>query len=438
MTEFVIMPQADYEAACNAIRTKTGKTDFIKSGQLGQEILSIETGGGTSEDLRYVTFMAHDGAVELGRKAVAVGDDCADPIARGLFGTPTKESTAQYNYSFVGWATAPNGALDNNALKSVADDRVVYAAFAAVTRYYTIRFYDGDELLKTESLAYGTMPNFVIEKDGYNFDGWVPELAAVTGDENYYAQFSEALTFAGASWADIAEISASGQAASTFKVGDTKDVVLTYADGATETISVAIAGFNHDDLASGAGKAGMSVICTTIPTKTTAWCASVGSGNSSNIYNYPPSWNMESYCRVRSLLDGDILNALPSELRSVLKPVTKDVDSSISSGNTPHGVTCKLFPLSLHELGSTLTSNQYRDLGDKYDIFTETFSSFGGSIKALAVKDAAGTAVSYWTRQLYAIGVLAACFVNSSGTVSSARESATTTSLYGVRFGFCI
>ena len=52
-------------------------------------------GGGSSADVRYVTFMSHDGAVEYGKKAVAVGDDCADPIARGVFSAPTRESTAQ-------------------------------------------------------------------------------------------------------------------------------------------------------------------------------------------------------------------------------------------------------------------------------------------------------------------------------------------------------
>ena len=35
LTEQVIMPGADYQDACDAIREKTGGTDLIKSGEMG-------------------------------------------------------------------------------------------------------------------------------------------------------------------------------------------------------------------------------------------------------------------------------------------------------------------------------------------------------------------------------------------------------------------
>lgn len=41
MAEYVIMPKADYESACDATRAKTGKTDLIKSGELATEISGI-------------------------------------------------------------------------------------------------------------------------------------------------------------------------------------------------------------------------------------------------------------------------------------------------------------------------------------------------------------------------------------------------------------
>lgn len=41
LTEYVILPGADYKAACDAVRTKTGKTSGIKSGQLASEIRGI-------------------------------------------------------------------------------------------------------------------------------------------------------------------------------------------------------------------------------------------------------------------------------------------------------------------------------------------------------------------------------------------------------------
>lgn len=83
-----------------------------------------------SDDLCYVTFMNDDGTVEYGKKAVAVGDDCADPIARGIFGTPTKENTEQYAYTFSdSWATTPNGSSDSDSLRAVTENRTVYAVF---------------------------------------------------------------------------------------------------------------------------------------------------------------------------------------------------------------------------------------------------------------------------------------------------------------------
>ena len=206
MSEYVIMPKADYTAACNAIRTKTGKADLIKSGDMEGEILGITLGGGSSADVRYVTFMNDDGTVELGKKAVATGDDCADPIARGVFSTPTKESTAQYTYTFYGWATTPNGAADSNWNKAVTEDRTVYANFVSAVRYYTIAYYDSDgtTVLETESLAYGTMPSYAPVKTGYFLSGWIPEISAVSGNASYVAQWAETAAITkNITWTDL-------------------------------------------------------------------------------------------------------------------------------------------------------------------------------------------------------------------------------------------
>ena len=93
------------------------------------KLIQFTQGEGASPDLRYVTFMSYDGLTEYGKKAVAVGDDCADPIARGVFATPTRESDEQYNYYFYGWATTPNGGADANWNKAITEDKVVYANY---------------------------------------------------------------------------------------------------------------------------------------------------------------------------------------------------------------------------------------------------------------------------------------------------------------------
>ena len=198
MSEYVRMPKADYEAACNAIRTKTGKTALIKSGEMEAEILGITTGGGSSADVRYVTFMSYDGTVEYGKKAVAVGDDCADPIARGVFDTPTRESTVQYNFTHGGWATEPNGGIDDSALLNVTEDRTVYAAYIATLRLYTITFYDDDgtTVLYEDQWAYGATPSYTPTKDGLDFVGWNPELTATTCDASYTVVWKTKPSFA--------------------------------------------------------------------------------------------------------------------------------------------------------------------------------------------------------------------------------------------------
>lgn len=55
LTDYIIIPGADYQSICNATRTKTGKTDLLKSGEVANEILSITTGGGgSSEGVPYI------------------------------------------------------------------------------------------------------------------------------------------------------------------------------------------------------------------------------------------------------------------------------------------------------------------------------------------------------------------------------------------------
>lgn len=45
LTNMVIMPREDYQDACDAVREKTGGTEVIKSGELGELIRNIKSGG---------------------------------------------------------------------------------------------------------------------------------------------------------------------------------------------------------------------------------------------------------------------------------------------------------------------------------------------------------------------------------------------------------
>lgn len=172
----------------DAIRAKTGKADMITPEQMPTEIAGITTGGGSSADVRYVTFM--NGDTVLYKKPVAVGDDCVDVLTKGLIETPTKESTAQYNYTYYGWGASDGGAADANILKNITEDKTVYAVFTATVRYYTITWLDSDgvtELPGQKQWAYGTVPSYTPEKEDHIFVGWTPEPVAVTADASYSA-----------------------------------------------------------------------------------------------------------------------------------------------------------------------------------------------------------------------------------------------------------
>ena len=56
-----------------------------------------------------------------------------------------------------------------------------------------VRFFNGDTLLQEVYVPYGTVPVYTGEEPvpevDYAFVGWVPEIAAVTGDVDYVAQF---------------------------------------------------------------------------------------------------------------------------------------------------------------------------------------------------------------------------------------------------------
>lgn len=239
---FLVVKKSSMKSVADSIRAKAGvEGDLEWPAGYKAAIEGITAGGGgSSDDVRYVTFMSDDGTEELGKIPVATGYDCPTPKF-----TATKESTAQFHFTHDYWATEPNGATDPNALKAVTEDRVVYATFISVMRSYTITYNDDDgSELNKQTLTYGSMPSYKPEKDGFIFAKWEPALAEVTGDAIYTATWSEKLTFAGATWADIVRVAQDGSAADMFTVGDTKDLVLNYADGTSETVTCTLIGMN--------------------------------------------------------------------------------------------------------------------------------------------------------------------------------------------------
>ena len=246
-----------------AIREKTGNTEKMKPIEFPTAIEGIKVVGADTEEIddlldeingefiaeaQYtVTFIGATGEV-LCEVPVYETQDCDDPVTAGVISKPTKESTVQYSYAYSHWSVTEGGSADSSVLENVTENRTVYAVFTSTVRSYKIRYYDGETLKKTVTYKYGATPTvYTLEKQGYSFEGWEPEVTTVTGDVDCYAQWSEKPSFAGSTWADIAEISASGKAAETFYLGDRKTIVLSNADGSlTETMEVEICNFDDD------------------------------------------------------------------------------------------------------------------------------------------------------------------------------------------------
>lgn len=107
-----------------------------------------------------ITFLNEDGTA-LESDSCNYGDL---PVYKGK--TPEKapkdEKTA---YAFASWSPT---------LKKATADATYTAIFKEVVRTYTVAFYDGDTLLSSEEIAYGSTLSepSTPEKEGATFDGW--------------------------------------------------------------------------------------------------------------------------------------------------------------------------------------------------------------------------------------------------------------------------
>jgi hypothetical protein len=147
-----------------------------------------------------ITWKSEDGSVTLET------DASQNPGVATVFNgtTPNKDATAQYTYTFDGWAVEANGAkvYNNGETPVVSANATYYAHFSAATITYTVTWKNvNNVILETdENVPYGTMPTYDGETPAHPdyvdnirwdrpFEGWTPAIGNVTGNVEYTAAF---------------------------------------------------------------------------------------------------------------------------------------------------------------------------------------------------------------------------------------------------------
>lgn len=215
-------------------------------------------------------------------------------------------------------------------------------------------------------------------------------------------------TLANNTWAQIAAASEAGVAASTWSVGDTKNITV-----GGETLTVEIVGFNHDDLASG-GKAGITFGLKNLMANTRQMNSSntnAGGFTGSDMYDW---------------LQGTLLNSLPSDLRAVLKSVNKKTSAG-SQSSTINTNAMKIFLFSEIEIFGSVTYSKSGE-GSQYS----RFATASSRIKYLS--NGSGSANRWWERSPYGDNSSTFCLVNSNGNANANNANHSR----GVCFGFCV
>ena len=236
-------------------------------------------------------------------------------------------------------------------------------------------------------------------------------------------------------WATIKEVSDAGQGENYWSVGDTKRITINGKVGnftfSNLAIDAFIIGFNHNSSREGTNRIHFQI--GKIGGKDVCLCDSqYGSGQSGNGYfNMNPNnsnsggWN-GSYMR-KTLLGNSgtpssppansMLAALPSDLRAVMKSVTKYSDNTGGSPDNASYVTSTtdyLFLLAEFEYHG---ARSYANSAEKNFQLQYSYYKAGNS-KVKYKHGETGTAACHWCRSVYVGNAYDFCLVYTGGSAS--------------------
>ena len=237
-------------------------------------------------------------------------------------------------------------------------------------------------------------------------------------------------------WATIKEVSDAGQGENYWSVGDTKRITINGKVGnftfSNLAIDAFIIGFNHNSSREGTNRIHFQI--GKIGGKDVCLCDSqYATGQSSNGYfNMNPNnsnsggWS-NSYMR-KTLLGNSgtpssppansLLAALPSDLRAVMKPVTKYSDNTGGGSDNASYVTSTtdyLFNLAEFEYHGART---YANSAEKNYQLQYAYYKAGNS-KVKYKHGETGTAAYHWCRSVHSSHTHIFCLVNTTGNANT-------------------
>ena len=225
-------------------------------------------------------------------------------------------------------------------------------------------------------------------------------------------------TFSTDSWATIAAASADGTASTKYKIGDEKTITLT---GGKE-VTLQIWGFNHDNLADGSGKAGITIGMKNLLATTYAM-------NSTNTNN--GGWEAS---QMRTTTMPAILATLPEDLQAVIKEVSKLSSEGGSSADALDTTTDKLFLFSVKEITGANTYSLDGE-GTQYDLWKTLLHNAAFAVpRKKRLSNGDGNVYNWWTRSARSGSSSTFGSFDTSGSVDG--NSAIGSS--GVCLGFCV
>ena len=377
-----------------------------------------------------INYYSQDGQTLLNSEQVYFGHN-------GIYSTtPTKPSTSQYDYTFVGWSTDTNSTTATSGVtQNIQDDIDVYAAFRETEKiYYTVNFYNGDTLLQTVSVLDGGTASYTgatptSTEQNYIFNGWEPSNSNISTNTDCYAQFvdnrlTETITD---SWSEIIASCNDGTYASKYSIGDTKILDM----GNEGQVEMQIVGINADDLSDNSGKAPITWVTKQLAL-TPQYINSYTYNNSINDW-YRANWTT---CTLRSYLRQNIIPLMPAAVQNGIKEVKKYTNVRTAPAWDTYATELSnetIWLLSYREVNGEDTVETQ---GVVYsDVFTDDASR---------IKTRVGDSLSNWwwlrSASIQADGEYYAHFCyasrNGTGRVTSSGSQCDSSPSYVV-FGFC-